>query len=221
MTNLVTLAELLGPTGHDNGSAALFDADSLHIDAGPTQGQVVIHGGKNTAGIRKTVASLNTRHPEVHLAPTKKTNRELATALLDEADKPDVNTDYPLPSPGALAGAIGADSSIPKGRPAGMPAGSKLEKVDPPAGSSSPSKPVDAAFEAQDPQPDGEVLQPHQTGKAPSGKQPKPRPRQPAKSKVVQDGEEQSTTASTIRSDRPAAGSSDRPAAGAREQGKT
>lgn len=222
MTKLVSLAELLGPTGHDNGSAALFDADSLSIEAGPDQGQVVIHGGKNASGLRKLISSLSSRHPEVTLAPTAsvKNERDIANAVRDAVATPAVNEAYPLPSVGVLAGAIGNDASIPKGQPAGMPAGAKLEKPAPPV-TGSPSEPVDAAFEAQDPQPSGEVLQPHQTGKAPSGKHPKPAARKPGQSKVVQDGVEQSTTASTARSDRPAASSSDRPAAAAREQEKT
>lgn len=226
MTRLVSLAELLGPTGHDNGSAALFDADSLSIEAGPDNGTVVIHGGGSGTGkLRKLIASLNSRHPEITLGPTPRTERDLTHAIQEAVAKPAVNEDYPLPSPGVLAGAIGADASIPKGRPAGMVAGAKLEKVDPPSGTGSPSElPVDVEFEAQDPQPDGEVLQPHQAvkpGGSGSAAKKQARDKTPSKTTVKQDGEEQSTTASTMRSPRPAAGSSDRPAAGAREQEKT
>jgi hypothetical protein len=167
MTRLVTLAELLGPTGHDNGSAALFDADSLEIEAGPDNGTVVIHGGGTRRGkLRKHISSLSSRHPEVTLAPTPKTERDLTNAIRDAVAKPLSTRTTRSPSPGVLAGAIGNDASIPKGRPAGMVAGAKLEKPDPPRATGSPSEtPVDVEFEAQDPQPDGEVLQPHQAVK--------------------------------------------------------
>jgi hypothetical protein len=227
MTRLVSLAELLGPTGHDNGSAALFDADSLEIEAGPDNGTVVIHGGKNASGLRKLISSLSSRHPEVTLAPTPtvKNERDIANAVKDAISTPAVNEAYPLPSVGVLAGAIGTDASIPKGAPSGMPAGAKLEKPAPPTGTGSPSEtPVDVEFEAQDPQPDGEVLQPHQAvkpGGSGSAAKKQARDKTPSKTTVKQDGSEQSTTASTLRSPRPAAGSSDRPAAGQREQEKT
>jgi hypothetical protein len=191
-------------------------------------GTVVIHGGGSGTGkLRKLIASLNSRHPEVTLAATPKARneRDIANAVKDALTEPPVNEDYPLPSPGVLAGAIGADASIPKGRPAGMVAGAKLEKVDPPQATGSPSDlPVEVEFEAQDPQPDGEVLQPHQAvkpGGSGSAAKKQARDKTPSKTTVKQDGSEQSTTASTLRSPRPAAGSSDRPAAGQREQEKT
>lgn len=209
MTRLVTLAELLGPTSIDNGAQPLFDADSIEVEPGPTAQQCVIHAAKNTSAIRKLVAALDPRHPEVSIPAPK------------EKDAPKPATGYPLPSAQVLAATHGSVGDYPKGHLAGHPEGAELVAPDRPTGSGSPSKPVDAAFEAQDPQPDGEVLQPHQAGAAPKSTPKRNRAKRPSRSKVVQDGKTQSTTASTQRSPRPAAGTSDRPAAAAREQEKT
>jgi hypothetical protein len=70
----------------------LFDKDSLSVEAGPTAQQVVIHAGSGAA-VRKHVAELNPTHPEVTYPAPKK------------GEPGDVNTDYPLPSPQALAAA--------------------------------------------------------------------------------------------------------------------
>jgi hypothetical protein len=124
MPHLVSLAELLADTGVDNGATPLFDKDSLSVEAGPTAQQVVIHAGSGAA-VRKHVAELNPTHPEVTYPAPKK------------GEPGDVNTDYPLPSPQALAAAASSEGGVPEGRPAGLPAGVTLTRPDPPKAVSS------------------------------------------------------------------------------------